>query len=705
MNAHEHVFPAVDPPGVDRVEDLAEHEGVEDESVELSVPLLDLHVGVGGLVVSENDVAGEVEQEDDEGLVHRLTDDLHAHGRVEQRRGLAVGLAIEDLAAGGIGSEGESGEGVHDDVDPEQLHGGKDGFFGGRGDGGDEGDDDGGDVDGDLELQELADGIVDSAAPDDGGNDRSEVVIHKNDVRSLFGDLSSGDTHGESDVGGLESGAVVGTVTGDTDDFAKGLELLDQNLLILGRRTSQNLQTRYDFRALSVRQVAESGSFHDDTSGSEYTALVGNRPSRKNVVTRAHPDGDTSPLAIRDGLLDTFTERILDGGDGDEGQILEQIVKRNFLRVVQVRALRRPLLEITVRDGDGSEGLVGVEDDGAGQVLALDGTDGPDGDVVGRRGSGAGRVDDDVAETLVADDFGSTFEVDAELVSVLDDDTHGLAFAREGDHLDDGRLLAALAVVDPTLLLGKVKQSDFGLGANELELLGLGVLVLESRGVDGDRVVEHTAGGIVHASIDLVEVHGKVLRVTLVALGLALDVAHVAALVVLVLSEFAVDTDRASDDGHDVGRKRTGLVGANHGRVGHDFARAENTDEQHLLGHALGREREGERDGERKTFGNGDDDDGDSDNEDVDELHGLGVGGAVRIGLEVDEELDHESTEEDETSEGTQFGDQLGQSVKLDLERSVFGLATKIYEGSKISATSDQIRRNGGCSYPSKSCR
>jgi len=46
-----------------------------------------------------------------------------------------------------------------------------------------ESNEDGGDVDGDLELEELLDGIVDTSSPHDSEHDRREVVVHLREKR------------------------------------------------------------------------------------------------------------------------------------------------------------------------------------------------------------------------------------------------------------------------------------------------------------------------------------------------------------------------------------------------------------------------------------------------------------------------------------------------------------------------------------------
>ena len=63
-----------------------------------------------------------------------------------------MGRPIEDLLGGWIGGKGQRGKGVHDEIDPEELHGGEDGFHVLICHGRDEGEQNCSDVDGDLEL-------------------------------------------------------------------------------------------------------------------------------------------------------------------------------------------------------------------------------------------------------------------------------------------------------------------------------------------------------------------------------------------------------------------------------------------------------------------------------------------------------------------------------------------------------------------------
>lgn len=56
-----------------------------------------------------------------------------------------------------------------------------------------EGHDHGHHVDGQLELQELGDAVVDIPAPHDGLYDAGEVIVGQDDVRGLLGHVGTGD--------------------------------------------------------------------------------------------------------------------------------------------------------------------------------------------------------------------------------------------------------------------------------------------------------------------------------------------------------------------------------------------------------------------------------------------------------------------------------------------------------------------------------
>lgn len=139
----------IQPTVVELVEDLHPHKGVEDHGVELE--LLVFVVGV----IAEDGVAGEVEDQGSSQLEDCLADDHLPHVDGDEGRLLALWQSVKDLLGRGVRSERKSGKGVHDEVDPQELDGGEDGFHVGIGDGGDEGEENSSDVDRDLELSTL----------------------------------------------------------------------------------------------------------------------------------------------------------------------------------------------------------------------------------------------------------------------------------------------------------------------------------------------------------------------------------------------------------------------------------------------------------------------------------------------------------------------------------------------------------------------
>eukprot|EP00960_Hanusia_phi_P053871 762480-Hanusia_phi.AAC.3 len=110
------------------------------------------------------------------------------HGRGEE--GLVPGArgALEEVGRGILGGEGEGGEGVHDHVDPQELHGGEGAL--GEQRAAQHGEDAGGAVDGELELKELADVVVHVSSPLDCLHDGGEVVIQDDYVCSVLRHLT-----------------------------------------------------------------------------------------------------------------------------------------------------------------------------------------------------------------------------------------------------------------------------------------------------------------------------------------------------------------------------------------------------------------------------------------------------------------------------------------------------------------------------------
>ena len=77
-------------------------------------------------------------------------------------------------------------------------------------------------------------GVVVSTTLHDHHHSQSKGVIYENNVKSLLDNLSTSNTHGGPDVGGLECGAMVHTIARDTDDLTKVGEGSNKNHLSSG---------------------------------------------------------------------------------------------------------------------------------------------------------------------------------------------------------------------------------------------------------------------------------------------------------------------------------------------------------------------------------------------------------------------------------------------------------------------------------------
>ncbi len=65
---------------------------------------------------------------------------------------------------------------------------------------------------------------------DDGG----EVIVGKNHVGDVLGDVGAGDAHAHADVGALDGRGVVHAVAGHGDNVAQALPSVDDAGLVLG---------------------------------------------------------------------------------------------------------------------------------------------------------------------------------------------------------------------------------------------------------------------------------------------------------------------------------------------------------------------------------------------------------------------------------------------------------------------------------------
>ena len=143
--ARENVIVAVSQlAGINLVENLHEDEGLEADSVELSLQthcvlrarrlysversvLLAIALGVDkrgvSIVIEAKPVfAACKNKEHNDNLVESLAEDVPPHDFVHNLVGFGFRFAVEKILAGRLSSEGESCKGIHNQVDPKHLN-------------------------------------------------------------------------------------------------------------------------------------------------------------------------------------------------------------------------------------------------------------------------------------------------------------------------------------------------------------------------------------------------------------------------------------------------------------------------------------------------------------------------------------------------------------------------------------------------------
>ena len=92
------------------------------------------------------------------------------------------------------------------------------------------------------------------------------------------------------------------------------------------------MKTRDHLQYLTVVEIAEDQPFHDDSTRREDAALQSDRPSCEDDVTGAHRDSNSSVETCRYSVSHTFTKRIFDADNANEGEILGQVLIRHLQR-------------------------------------------------------------------------------------------------------------------------------------------------------------------------------------------------------------------------------------------------------------------------------------------------------------------------------------------------------------------------------------
>jgi hypothetical protein len=166
----------------------------------------------------------DVENQDakDDDLAERPEDNVSPHERGDDGVASVVWLSLQKSIIWWFSGKGKGGEGIHNHVNPKKLDSGQWSNVGNSGSNEDSKHSD--DVNSQLELQEFSDVVKDVSSEFNSGHDRSKVIIHKNDIASLLGNLGSGDSHGESNISLLKSWSIISSITSDSDNLSHFLE-------------------------------------------------------------------------------------------------------------------------------------------------------------------------------------------------------------------------------------------------------------------------------------------------------------------------------------------------------------------------------------------------------------------------------------------------------------------------------------------------
>lgn len=184
--------------GIDGVEDLHEHENIEENGEMVAVcviPLKMVEFTVGRNL--ENYISVENHHCEHHNLEHGLSDDVHGHHRSENASfGFLIGSTLQQFVTGRLGGQREGGEGVHYEIDPEHLNGIQRRVL--QHDSSNQGHEDCDHIGRQLELDELPYAVVDVSSVFDGRYYRGERVVEENDIRSVLGDVCASLAHCEA---------------------------------------------------------------------------------------------------------------------------------------------------------------------------------------------------------------------------------------------------------------------------------------------------------------------------------------------------------------------------------------------------------------------------------------------------------------------------------------------------------------------------
>merc|ERR1719394_1383936 len=180
---------------------------------------------------------------------------------------------------------------------------------------------------------------------DDGG----KVIIKQDHVSSLFGDVRSSNTHGNSNISLLESRRIIDTVSGDGHNGSHPLTTLNNDQLLLGRGSGEdNLSVVHqDFINLLLGHFLDLSSVDNTGTGvsgvdildidslllgnildgvgvsGDDSDVLGDGLGGDGMISGDHDDLDTGGAAFGHGVRDRGSGRIDHGHEANESEAFQ----------------------------------------------------------------------------------------------------------------------------------------------------------------------------------------------------------------------------------------------------------------------------------------------------------------------------------------------------------------------------------------------
>lgn len=457
---------------VEQVPQLHEDEGREEDA--LGVALLDAAIVEVGIEVEQ-----EGSQGDDENGADGEDLDRDRVGQ-DESGGVSRGAVHVD-GLGRLGGQGEGGEGIHDEIDPEHLGNGE-----GERDaeeGAEEGHTQSGEVDGELEEQEALDIGIEGAAPADRADDAGKGVVEQDDVAGFFGDLVAG-AHGEADMSGVQGRSIVDAIAGDGNDFTLRAKQVDEAGFIVragAGEDAQAIQLGDDFRVIHCGEggaIEVQGRRAIRVFTRPEATLASDFLSGEGRIAGDDFDLNAGLLAFGDGGLDVVAQGVV---DGDEAEPMETAGDFTLAQIFPGGVILRAA-------------FIGAPDEGQGTHAATL--------VIGERAGEGGALG--FGEILAGGqgELGGAFAVDARIIEA---GGHELALGGEGNLAEDWHGGALRGVILFLRFIEPTEQRAFSAIADDGDGAGF-ILAQVGGGIGRDGLDDER--GVGSGEIDFMDGHG-----------------------------------------------------------------------------------------------------------------------------------------------------------------------------------------------------